>query len=136
MGTMDVNKQYCDLAFCFDFGLLGNKNPSSDVTLSKGSRVDIREYQFAIYPGYYNFCNEGMGTNDMKLGATNAVVATPNTDNNVKEKQDNQQKKDLSQSKDIKETTSKKPINTTIIYIVVVIGAVVVGLVGKNCLIK
>lgn len=215
-GTMDVNKQYCDLGFCFDFGLLGNKKVSSEVELKNGSKVDIREYQFAIYPGYYNFCNEGMETNDMKIGATNAIViktfspnfskftgdgnntypksfrtevmpkksvrvyavcgspawreanetdiaawaiqtekdisenmagreatqdaetveVTPNTDNNVKEKQDNQHKKDLSLSKDIKETTSKKPINTTIIYIVLVIGAVVVGLVGKNLYLK
>lgn len=73
-GTMDVNKQYCDLGFCFDFGLLGNKKVSSEVELKNGSKVDIREYQFAIYPGYYNFCNEGMETNDMKIGATNAIL--------------------------------------------------------------
>lgn len=72
MGTMDVNNRYCDIGFSFDFGLLGNKSVTSEVELKGGTKMNVREYQFAVYPGYYDFFNNSF--NEMKIGPDKAML--------------------------------------------------------------
>lgn len=59
-GTMNANNKYCDIGFSYDIGLVENKKISNSPTLECGETVNIREYQFSIYPGFYNFYRGGM----------------------------------------------------------------------------
>lgn len=58
-GTTNAKNKYCDTAFTFDFGLLENKKINSKEELKCGETVNIRNYQFAVYSGFYNFYNYG-----------------------------------------------------------------------------
>lgn len=59
-GTMNAKNEYCDMGFSFDIGLVENKSISSAEELKCGEKVNIRNYQFSINSGFYNFYNEGM----------------------------------------------------------------------------
>lgn len=59
-GTMNAKNEYCDMGFSFDIGLLENKRISSTEEFKCGEKANIRSYQFSVYPGFYNFYNEGM----------------------------------------------------------------------------
>lgn len=59
-GTMNSKNEYCDIGFSFDLELLQNKKITDTKELSSGYNVNLRQYQFSIYPGFYNFYHEGI----------------------------------------------------------------------------
>lgn len=59
-GTTNAKNEFCNMAFSFDFELLENKKINSKEELKCGETVNIRNYQFAVYSGFYNFYNYGM----------------------------------------------------------------------------
>lgn len=71
-GTMDASSEFCDIGFLFDFELLENKSVSSSPELGCGEVVNVRNYQFSAYPGFYNFYNGGM--NDFWTNSNGEVV--------------------------------------------------------------
>lgn len=71
-GTMNAKNEYCDMGFSFNIGLVENKEISSTEELSCGEKVNVRDYQFSINPGFYNFYNGGM--NDFWSNNGTAVI--------------------------------------------------------------
>lgn len=75
-GTMNAKNEYCDMGFLFDLELLGNKKISNTKELSSGRKVNLRQYQFSIYPGFYNFYNSGNNGFWSSINNENVILKT------------------------------------------------------------
>ena len=81
-GTMNAKNKYCDMGFLFDLEWLFNKSISESKTLESGVGVNLRQYQFSIYPGFYNFYNAGNNGFWSSINNENVILKTltPNFD--------------------------------------------------------